>query len=166
MGERPEPSLQAKPVRFVLHPYRSLSPRGFAILMLCVGAVSFAAGIVFIMLGAWPVTGFFGLDVALIYLGFKLSYRSGRMYETVDLSPERLVLTRVFPGGERETFDFNPYWTHVRVAIDRPDGRTSMRFAERGREVLFGKFLNDDERKEIAQALSAALVKARTATGF
>lgn len=154
------------PVRFLLHPHRSLSPGGFLVLMLTLGTVSFVAGMVFLMLGAWPVFGFFGLDVALVYLAFKLNYRSGRLYETIDLSPDILQLTRVHPHGETERFEFNPYWARVRLSVDRPDGRTSLSLAVHGRTVSFGAFLNDREREEIAGALASALAEARSARPF
>ena len=150
--------------QFVLHPHRSLSQRGFLILMTAVGAVSFVAGMVFLWLGAWPVMGFFGLDVALIYWAFKLNYRSGKIFETIDISPDLLQLTRVHPKGAREIFEFNPYWARVRLTVDRPDGRTSLRLIAQGREVLFGRFLTDDERREVANAVSGALVTARSAS--
>jgi uncharacterized membrane protein len=151
----------SKEDQFVLRPHRSLPPSGFLILMLLIGLVSFVIGMVFFLLGAWPVMGFFGLDVALIYYAFKLNYRSGRLYETITLSPEILKLTRVHPSGRREEFDFNPYWARVRFTTDRPDGRTSLRLAAQGREVLFGQFLTDDERRDIADALTGALINTR-----
>lgn len=147
--------------QFVLHPHRSLPPSGFVIMMSLIGLVSFVIGMVFFLMGAWPVFGFFGVDVALIYWAFKLNYRSGRIYETVSLSPELLKLTRVHPSGKREEFDFNPYWTRVRCTVDQPDGRTSLRLAAQGKEVLFGKFLTDDERRDFADALTGALVTTR-----
>ena len=61
----------------VLTPHRSLSATGFVIVMALVGGVSFAAGIAFLLMGAWPVFGFFGLDVLLIYLAFRANYRAG-----------------------------------------------------------------------------------------
>lgn len=134
--------------RFILQPHRSLSPTGFLILMALIGGVSFVIGLVFFMLGAWPILGFFGLDVALVYFAFRLNYRSGRIYETVSLTREALVLTRFYPSGQRETFGFNPYWARVRCTTDRPDGRTSLRLIEKGKGVLFGQFLTDDERRE------------------
>lgn len=149
--------------RFVLHPHRSLSPRGFLVLMGFISAVSFVAGMAFLLIGAWPVFGFFGLDVALIYLAFKLNFRAGRAYETLDLTPDQLRLTKVDPAGRAETFDFNPYWARVHLSQDAPDGRTSLRLAAQGREVLFAQFLTDDERVELADALVAALIKSRTA---
>lgn len=120
-------------------------------------------GLAFLMIGAWPVMGFFGLDAALIYLAFKLNYRSGRLYEKVELYPGRLELTRVHPAGKTERFEFNPYWARVLLTVDRPDGRSSLRLVERGREILFGQFLTDDEKKNFAEALTGALVAARGA---
>lgn len=156
--------MQSRPnTTFVLHPHRSLPPSGFFVMMALIGLVSFVIGVVFVMLGAWPVTGFFGLDVALIYYAFKLNYRSGKLYETITLSPELLTLTRVHPSGRREEFDFNPYWARVHFTTDRPDGRTSLRLAAQGREVRFGLFLTDEERREVADALSGALVAVRGA---
>ena len=164
MGRRPAKMPVPVKTQFVLHPHRSLSPRGFLILMTVVSLVSFAAGMVFLLMGAWPVMGFFGLDVALVYLAFKLNYRSGMIYETVDLSQELLQLTRVHPSGARDVFDFNPYWARVRLTTDRPDGRTSMRLSAQGREILFGQFLTDDERKDLTDALSGALLATRNGT--
>ena len=151
----------SKETRFVLHPYRSLPPAGFLALMIAIGLVSFIVGIIFFFMGAWPVFGFFGLDVALIYYAFKRNYRSGRLYETITLSPELLKLTRIHPSGRSEEFDFNPYWARVRVSVDHPDGRTSMRLIAQGKEVLFGQFLTDDERRNFADALTGALVTTR-----
>jgi uncharacterized membrane protein len=156
------PTEQAEPeFRAILHPHRSLGPRGFLVLMGAIGAVSFVTGMVFLVMGAWPVMGFFGLDVALIYLAFKLNYRSGRLHELVELTPEALTVTRVHPSGKRESFDFNPYWVRVFVA-EGPQGRTDLRLASHGREFSFGRFLTDDERRDFSDALSGALVQARS----
>ena len=150
-----------KDARFVLHPHRSLSPSGFLIMMSLISLVSFIVGMVFFLMGAWPVFGFFGLDVFLIYWAFKLNYRAGREYETLDLTPDVLTLTHVHPSGKREVFEFNPYWARVRCTVDRPDGRTSLWLSAQGRAVRFGKFLTDDERRDFADALAGALVTTR-----
>jgi uncharacterized membrane protein len=115
------------------------------------------------MIGAWPVMGFFGLDVALVYWAFKLNYRSGRAYETIDVSPEVLTLTRIRPNGAKEAIDVNPYWARVSLTTDRPDGRTSLRIIAQGRVLLLGQFLTDDERRDFASALTGALQTARAA---
>ena len=85
----------------VLTPHRSLGPKGFMVLMAAVCVVSFGTGLFFYMLGAWPVIGFMGLDVALIYIAFKLNFRALRLYETVDLTGNALTVTRVAPSACR-----------------------------------------------------------------
>jgi len=151
----------SKDAKFVLHPHRSLPPSGFLIMMVLISLVSFIVGVVFCLMGAWPVFGFFGLDVALIYWAFKLNYRSGREYETVHLTPDLLTLTHVDPAGKRKEFEFNPYWTRVSFRVDRPDGRTSLWLSAQGKAVRFGKFLTDEERRDFADTLAGALVAAR-----
>jgi uncharacterized membrane protein len=142
--------------RAILHPHRSLTPKGFLILMLAIGGVSFAMGLVFLMLGAWPVMGFFGLDVLLIYVAFKLNYRAARAYELVELTNEWLRLTQVSASGKSKSFEFNPYWVRL-LFSERPDGGNHMVLALHGRELEFGRLLNDDERREFASALRHAL---------
>lgn len=158
-----QPANEARAFRAVLHPHRSLSPRGFVVLMSAVCAVSFITGLAFLAIGAWPVFGFFGLDVALIYFAFKLNYRAAKAYEVIDLTPELLSLTRVAASGATETFEFNPYWARVRLS-ERPDGRNDLAIASHGKELPFGLLLNNDERREFAAVLANALVDARSAT--
>ena len=146
--------------RAVLTPHRSLGPTGFLVLMAALAGISFATGIAFLLIGAWPVLGFFGLDVALVYVAFKLNYRSGRLYETVELTPAKLTWTRVHPSGRCERFDCNPYWARVNLR-EWPDGRTDLRLIAQGKELVFGRFLTDDERRQFAGALRGALVDAR-----
>lgn len=155
----------APPFRAVLTPYRSLGAKGFLVLMLALGLVSFVTGFVFLLLGAWPVFAFFGLDVLLVYVAFRLNYRSGRLYELVELTPSALTVTRVHPSGARENFAFNPYWVRVRLA-QWPDGRTDLRLSVHDNDFVFGRFLTDDERRSFADALSGALMTTRGAVAF
>ncbi len=154
----------ASPFRAVLHPHRSLDPRGFLILMLALGGVSFITGLVFLSMGAWPVMGFFGLDVLLVYLAFKLNYRAARAYELVELTPATLKLTQVTPSGRSKEFEFNPYWVRVRF-IEHPDGSNNLKLTSHGREFEFGRLLNDEERRDFARVLEGALATARTSPG-
>ena len=163
MTDKAPPAQGASASRFVLRPHRSLGPRGFLILMAFLAAVSFTAGCVFLSMGAWPVFGFFGLDVLLVYIAFRLNYRSGRLYETVEVTPAELSITRVHPSGRTERFVCNPYWARIRLARGH-DGRTDLRLHLRGKEMSFGRFLTDDEREDVAQALTGALQQARGGT--
>jgi len=149
-------SERAKLFDVVLYPHRSLSPAGFWLLMAAVSVVSFGAGAAFFFAGAWPVLGFFGLDVLLIYVAFRLSFRAARLTETVSLTPDELLIKRISPRGRVTSWTFQPYW--VRVAIDERAGSDSrLVVSSHGRHVALGDFLLHDERVDLAKALRAAL---------
>ncbi len=78
MEQVPHSTQEARPpFRAVLTPHRSLGPKGFLILMTALSVVSFIAGMAFYLSGAWPVLGFFGLDVVLVYVAFKAELSIG-----------------------------------------------------------------------------------------
>ncbi len=150
--------------RAVLTPHRSLPPLGFLLLMSALGLVSFVTGVVFAVMGAWPVLGFFGLDVLIVYGAFKLNYRAGRMQETVEVGHPDLVIIRQHPSGRSERFQLNAYWARVHLS-EHHDGRTALSVGSHGTRIRFGAFLTDDERRDFANALSAALANARQSFG-
>ena len=144
----------------VLTPHRSLSPFGFRLLMGCLGLASLISGAFFVLRGAWPVGGYLGLDVLLVYLAFKASYRSARCYETIRLSAAALVVERVGPGARQGRWSFQPYW--LRVELDEPPGRSSrLSLSSHGRSLVVGAFLAAEERRALAAALAAALERQR-----
>ena len=123
--------------------------------------VSFGTGLFFYLLGAWPVMGFMGLDVALVYIAFRLNFRALRLYERVDLTENTLTVTRVAPSGKSQVWSFNPYW--ARLSLEPRIGRSSeLSIASHGKRLVFASFLTDDERKDFASALSSALSTARS----
>jgi uncharacterized membrane protein len=147
--------------RALLTPHRSLSPTGFMILMSAVCLVSFGAGLLFFLIGAWPVIGFMGLDVLLIYVAFKLNYRAGRLYEVVDLKEDALTVTRVQPSGQAQIWEFNPYW--VQIKLEPRHGRASeLSLISHGKRLLLAGFLSDHEREDFADALTKALSAAKS----
>ena len=144
----------------VLHPHRSLSPVGFIILMVALASVSFTMGIMFLLAGAWPVFGFFGLDVLLVYIAFRANYRSGMVYETLRLTSDDFTVRRVLPNGREKSWTFQPYW--LRVQMDNPPTTESeLKLLSHGRELVIGSFLTPDERLEVAEALTTALARNR-----
>ncbi|MEM7749428.1 MAG: DUF2244 domain-containing protein [Pseudomonadota bacterium] len=140
--------------RAVLTPNRSLSPWGFILLMSVLCVVSFAIGIAFLLMGAWPVLGFFGLDILLIYWAFRWNYRTAREFETVEISPQSITVTRHSLDGVVDRIDFQTYW--VRIFVDEePSGRAHLRLRSHGNEIRLGQFLSDDERRSFAEILEA-----------
>ncbi len=154
------PQDEAPQFSAVLAPHRSLGPKGFVVFMAAISAISFGTGLMFFLMGAWPVMGFMGLDVLLVYIAFKLNFRALRVYETVDLRAETLTVTRVDPRGREQSWRFNPYW--VRLSLVERVGRTSeLSLKSHGKRLVLGSFLTDPEREEFAAALTQALRGAR-----
>ncbi|MCB1497962.1 MAG: DUF2244 domain-containing protein [Bauldia sp.] len=144
-----------------LTPHRSLSPTGFVLVMLALVSCSFTAGLAFWMMGAWPVVGFFGLDILLVQLAFRMNYRAARASEDVVVFPDRLMVRRTSPSGRATEFSLNPYW--ARLELDRhPEiGVTGVNLTSHGRRYPIAGFLGPHERESFALALSAALARAR-----
>jgi uncharacterized membrane protein len=146
----------------VLFPNRSLPNAGFAAVMAVVIAVNLTFGLTFYSIGAWPIVGFCGLDVFLVWLAFKISYRQGRLHERVRLTPEALWVSRVLPSGHETRWRLEPYWTGV--SIDRPvEHESQVQVTSKGRTLILGSFLSPRERGEFADALKAALARMRGA---
>ena len=143
----------------ILAPNRSLSPRGFFILMAIISSISFITGIVFISIGAWPVVGFFGLDVLLIYWAFKLNYRSGGLREIIELDDETLKITRISPSGHAKTWQFNRYWVRVQHAVDPEEeyDNQPLILTSHGRVLEIAGFLSPGEKIEFSEFLRKAL---------
>jgi len=150
------------PFRATLLPHRSLPQSGFLIVMAVLGGVSAIAGLVFFLLGAWPVMVFFGLDVALVYIAFRVNYRDGRSSETIEVTRRAVTLTRRDGIGRTRSETFDPALTYVSL-INRDDEADILSLVERSRSAILGAFLTDEERSEVADALQLALRQARQA---
>jgi uncharacterized membrane protein len=146
----------------LLTPHRSLGRTGFAVLM---GALLFAwlaTGAIFLAQGAWPVFGFVGLDVLLVYVCFRLNYRAARAREEVSVSRTSLDIRKVAPSGRAEAHHFNPTWARLAIARHDEIGITRMVVEGQGRSVAVGGFLNPDDRESFATAFSRALATAKS----
>jgi uncharacterized membrane protein len=145
----------------LLTPHRSLGRRGFAILM---GALLFGwlvTGVIFLSRGAWPVFGFFGLDVLLVYVCFRLNYRAARAREEVSVSRTSIDIKKTAPSGRWQAHHFNPFWAKFSVARHDEIGITDMAVEGQGQTVQIGSFLNPDDRESFARAFGNALATAK-----
>lgn len=144
-----------------LKPHRSLSKRGFVAVMAVVAGVSFTAGIAFLKMGAWPVFGFFGLDVLLVWLAFRASFRSARAYEHIHMTPSVLKVRQVSHWGEARENVANPRWVRMETERDEDYGMTRLALISRGVPLVIGGFLAPRQREEVATGLGAALAQAK-----
>lgn len=140
----------------VLYPNRSLSRAGFIVVMAIFGTVSVVAGFFFTMQGAWPIAGFYGLDLVLLYLVFRLSYRSGRVREIIQITSREVRVERHMPGRPPLVWQFQPYWVRLVVEAEE-DEDIRVLLSSHGQSVKIGAFLSPQERRDLAASLRPAL---------
>jgi uncharacterized membrane protein len=145
----------------VLTPHRSLGRKGFLILMTVLGLISFATGTAFLLAGAWPVFGFCGLDVLLIYFAFRLSYRRANAYEQVTVTPSELTVRQVSHHGRISEWTLNPLWVKLDRVVHAEFGIERLFLVSHGRRLAIAGFLGPQEKESFALALSAALGEAK-----
>ena len=144
----------------ILEPNKPLGPRALALVVGFVALVSFCAGILFALHGAWPVTPFFGADVLLLAWAMRASTRASRRFEHLVLTSEKLLIERHAARGEVVREEINPYW--LRVDHEDPELLGSeLALVSRGRRWIVGSFLGAEERSNLADALRRALREAR-----
>jgi uncharacterized membrane protein len=147
--------------KMVLRPHRSLSRSGFQAVM----AGMAITGVVFFAVGALPILGFMGLDIALVLLAFHFSFRSARAAQEIRVTRDRLtVLDRTASGGATQT-TFNSYWARLEITRLPEEGIVAMQLASGGVRLEIGRFLSLPEREPVASALRSALALARGAAG-
>jgi uncharacterized membrane protein len=144
-----------------LTPHRSLNRTGFLVLMSIVSAASFAAGIAFLLMGAWPVFGFFGLDVLVIYWAFRINFRRAAAVEEISVTPSELRVRRVSHRGHVVEWVLNPLWVRLDQKSHAEFGIERLYLVSKGRRVSIGSFLGPDEKASFAKALMAALQAAK-----
>src|ERR1700743_2503 len=153
----------AEPVLFsaLLTPHRSLNRTGFVLVMTFLSVVSFATGIAFLMMGAWPICGFLGLDVLVIYISFKINFGRARAREEITVTRSELRVRRVSHRGHVVEWVFNPLWVRLDEEIHEEFGTERLYLSSRGRRVSIGSFLGAEEKASFANALRAGLNAAK-----
>ena len=148
------PAIAAEPTLFsaLLTPHRSLGGVGFIVLMSVIAVVSFAGGVVFYLIGAWPVGFFFGLDALLIYVAFRVNYRTADAYEEVK---------KVTHKGKVSEWSLNPVWVRLERETHEEFGLMRLLLVSQGRKLAVGSFLGPDEKESFAAALAAAIGEAK-----
>ena len=118
-----------------LTPHRSLDRRQFHILLMAFCACAFFSSIPFVVIGAWPVAGFMGLDMALFYFAFRASFRQARAYEDVRVTPLELSLAKVNARGVRREWRFSPPFVRLEKDEHEEFGVQRIDLVSRGRRV-------------------------------
>jgi len=145
----------------LLTPHRSLNRAGFLAVMLFLSVVSFVTGLAFLMMGAWPVFGFFGLDVLVIWWAFKANFRAARASEEIVVTPSELRVRRVSHRGQVSEWTFNPLWVRLDQEVDEEYGIEHLYLISRRHRLHIAGFLGPEEKASFHKALVGALNAAR-----
>ena len=129
--------------------------------MLGIGGVSFVAGVMFLLIGAWPVFGFLGLDVLLIYWAFRINYRAARAYEEVTVTTSELTVRKVSHRGSVREWTLNPLWVRLERVAHEEFGIERLFLISHGQRLSIAACLGADEKASFAGALSTALSEAK-----
>lgn len=152
-----EQTIDAAPqFRAVIIPRRSLSQPAMLVLLAAICLLCVGSATLWVIVGAWPVGGFTGLELLLAAWLFRLHIRAGRASELVLLTESSLRVIRTSPTGRRQELNLEPSWLQVRL-IERP-GRTPALRVEGGRQgIEIARELGDVEKRDLAAVLDRAL---------
>lgn len=141
-----------------LKPYRSLNKIGFITMMVILCGFSFITGIIFMKKGAWPVFGFFGLDILLVYIFFRLSFKSGKEFEVINLTKKKLIIKKYKEKKIIKTYILDANW--VKIQIQNPlEHSSKLQISSKNESIIIGSFLRLDEKIEVLQNIENALRK-------
>ena len=141
-----------------LYPYRSLNKLGFFILMFVLAFISFVAGIIFMLKGAWPVFGFFGLDVLLVYIFFKINFKSGKKKEIIILTKNKLIIKIYNSEKTFKTFKLDSNWLKINL-IKLKNHTSKLQISSKNKSIIIGSFLRYKEKIDVIYSLEKALKK-------
>jgi uncharacterized membrane protein len=141
----------------IITPHRSLGRESFRLVMTLVCIASIVSSLPFVIMGAWPVAGFFGLDLLALYIAFHVNFARARSFEEVILTPIELLLRKVSHRGQTSEWHFNPLWTRLEREVHHEFGVQRLALVSRGESVTVGHVLNADEKARFGDALGRAL---------
>jgi uncharacterized membrane protein len=142
-----------------LTPHRSLGRQGFMVLFGLVVAVNLVVAIFFLILKAWPVFGFLGLDVALVWFAFRANEKSAKRFERILIEGDDLRLISQSREQPPQVKSFNRRWTRVLLEYDEAREMVGRLFLiSRGERTEIASFLGADERQSLAEELKAAII--------
>lgn len=144
----------------VIVPHRSLSAAALKRLLIFICVICSISAGMFIWLGAWPVGGFTGLELLLAAFLFRLNARAVRGSELVMLTDSGLRVVRTEPDGRRREITLQPGWLNLALE-ERPGRVPALILQARHQRVEIARSLGEDEKRQLSEALAAALDRMR-----
>ena len=139
-----------------LRPNRSGTLRGIHILFGFLLFVFVPTGVVFTLMGAWPVFGFMGAELGLLYLALRLNQRASDASERLKLTDDLFTVERTDRWGRQQTWQFQPQWLRVDF-VRTSDFIAHLSLNSKGERLNLGQFLSPSEKSDVATHLVGAL---------
>jgi uncharacterized membrane protein len=150
----------------VIQPNRSLGRQAQRLVITLVAAAGIVSSIPFMIAGAWPVAGYFGLDVLLLAIAFRVNTRRARACEEVRVTPLEICLRKICHRGRAEEWRFNPAWTRLERRDHAEFGLQGLALVCGRQTVDVAAALSPAERRTFADGLEAGLVRARRGADY
>lgn len=139
----------------------ALAPEALNRLMRFLLFVSLSIGAVFFAIGAWPIVGFLGLDVLLVWGAFKLYARSqARQFERIILDANSLYIER-HHGKLVQVIHYEP--SFLAMYHDANNQTDPLYLCRQGRCTAVGRWLGHEERQAAMRLIKEALMRRRAA---
>lgn len=145
----------------VLRPHRSLTPKGIRLVIALVAVAGLVAAIPFIIFGFWPVAGFYGLDIALLYWALNSNMDASGTFEIITVSPYALDVEKRPRCGRSQFWTFNPLWTRLHKDFTADMGLEKLVLVSKGERVTIADTLNPEDKADFGKALQLALDTAK-----
>ena len=163
----PQNQLKTQPLeRLTIWPHRSLSRKGFMVLITVLVGLLSTIGFGFFLAGAWPVIGFLGLELLVVWGAFNLNYRAAKVRETIETNTETLKIEHTDERGKSEITEFPVGWLRVHLSPSvTPD--VSARYHQRvvlsshGRKAEVGAFLHPAEKAKLSREVEGMVSRSR-----
>ena len=139
-----------------LRPNQSNTKSGVRLLSITLCAIFIFAGLIFISVGAWPVFGFFGLELFLLILLLNINHRFNHITERITLIAVDLKVEEIDPWGRIRRWSFQRYWLKVNLRENDVEGCT-LELRSHGKSLVIGAFLSPNARRRIAIKINRAL---------
>jgi uncharacterized membrane protein len=141
-----------------LTPHRSLDGPAFKILFGWVILLNLIIAIFFYKMGAWPVFGFLGIDVALVWWAFKANTKAARRSERITIAGDQVRLIKQYQAEPATEVEFNRRWLRIVLEYDAARelvGRLLL--VSKGKATEIASFLGAEERESLAAELKRAI---------
>lgn len=152
--------------KIIIWPHRSLSSKGFTIVIGILAIFLLIIGVGFLLAGAWPVMGFLGLELLIVWGAFKLNYRAARHHETILTTTEDVTVETHSPSGRNATKSFPLGWLRVKLSPSTAPAvkirqNQKIILSSHGKQIEIGKHLHPAEKSDLSRDIDAMIDRAR-----